>query len=149
MSDYVRRKAIRYKLKPDEVNACPPDEYGDIDCEVIGKNYDIPGYVYDIEGERKNCFVIGSGYNDKIRNSEYYIDYLLGYQYGDCAGDFSFVRELNETENEKYMKIFKEKFGDYVYDNDGHTLTLDELRFVDYCYYNGVDEPSIWEFEEI
>lgn len=25
----------------------------------------------------------------------------------------------------------------------------DELRLVHYCYYNGVDEPSVYELEEI
>ena len=25
----------------------------------------------------------------------------------------------------------------------------DELRLVHYCYYNGVDEPSVYEFKEI
>lgn len=149
MSDYVRKKVVRYKLKPEEISSCPPDKYGDIDSETLGKHYAISPYIYDIEGERKNCFVIGYGYNYDKGTSEYYIDYLLKYQYGDCAGDFEFVRELDKEENEKYMKIFKEKFGDYVYDKDGHCLNIDELRFVDYCYYNGVDEPDVWEFEKI
>ena len=149
MSDYVRKKVIRYKLKPEEISACPPDKYGDIDSETLGKHYAIPPYIYDIEGERKNCFVIGYGYNYDKNRSEYYIDYLLQYQYGDCAGDFEFVRKLDQDETEKYMKIFKEQFGDYVYDNKGHVLMLDELRLVDYCYYNGVDEPDVWEFEKV
>lgn len=115
----------------------------------LEKIYGIPANEYDLDRNNRVGFVVGYGYNDKIRKSEYYIDYLLKYQYGDCAGDFEFVRKLDEEENEKYMKIFKEKFGDYVYDKYGHCLNIDELRFVDYCYYNGVDEPSVWEFEKI
>lgn len=33
--------------------------------------------------------------------------------------------------------------------DDFNGTRADALRLVHYCYYNGVDEPSIYELEEI
>ena len=48
--------------------------------------------------------------------------------------------ELTDKEFEKYSKMFVKYFKE---------IGRDELRLVHYSYYNGCDEPSVYEFEEI
>lgn len=43
-------------------------------------------------------------------------------------------------EFKKYSGMFAKYFSE---------IGRDELRLVDYCYYNGVHEPSVYELEEI
>ena len=70
---------------------------------------------------------------------EYFLDYQLDYEYG-ASGDFENVRLLTDTEFEKYSRMFAKYFNE---------IGRDELRLVHYSYYNGCDEPSIYELEEI
>lgn len=137
MSDYVRVKAVRYKLDNPEQYFKDKDykdtddiaEYFNKDKEVINTNYD----------NQKNNLNIGSGLNYETDEYEYFIDFILDYEYG-ASGDFENVRELTEKEYNKYKEIFEK-----VIPN----IKPSELRLVHYCYYNGVDEPSVWNLEEI
>lgn len=137
MSDYVRVKAVRYKLNNPEQYFKDKDykdtddiaEYFNKDKEVINTNYD----------NQKNNLNIGSGLNYETDEYEYFIDFILDYEYG-ASGDFENVRELTEKEYNKYKEIFEK-----VIPN----IKPGELRLVHYCYYNGVDEPSVWNLEEI
>lgn len=86
-----------------------------------------------------NNFVINSGLNNKNNEYEYFLDYQLDYEYG-AGGDFESVRLLTDNEFKKYSRMFAKYFSE---------IGRDELRLVDYCYYNGVDEPSVYELEEI
>lgn len=137
MSDYVRVKAVRYKLDNPEQYFKDKDyedtddiaEYFNKDKEVINTNYD----------NKKNNLNIGSGLNYETDEYEYFIDFILDYEYG-ASGDFENVRELTEKEYNKYKEIFEK-----VIPN----IKPGELRLVHYCYYNGVDEPSVWNLEEI
>lgn len=137
MSDYVRVKAVRYKLDNSEQYFKDKDykdtddiaEYFNKDKEVINTNYD----------NQKNNLNIGSGLNYETDEYEYFIDFILDYEYG-ASGDFENVRELTEKEYNKYKEIFEK-----VIPN----IKPGELRLVHYCYYNGVDEPSVWNLEEI
>ena len=135
MSDYVRKKAVRYKLDNAEQYFKDKD-YQDTDdiAEYFNKGKEVIKY-----GNKKNNFNIGSGLNHKTDKYEYFIDFILDYEYG-ASGDFENVRKLTEKEYNKYKEIFKE-----VIPN----IRPEELRLVHYCYYNGVDEPSVWELEEI
>ena len=45
---------------------------------------------------------------------------------------------------ESPFKKYAEKFAKYF-----NEIGRDELRLVHYSYYNGVDEPSVYEVEEI
>ena len=137
MSDYVRVKAVRYKLDnpeqyfkdKDYKNTDDIAEYFNKDKEIINTNY------YN----QKNNLNIRSGLNYETNENEYFIDFILDYEYG-ASGDFENVRELTEKEYNKYKEIFKK-----VIPN----IKPGELRLVHYCYYNGVDEPSVWNLEEI
>lgn len=137
MSDYVRVKAVRYKLDNPEQYFKDKDykdtddiaEYFNKDKEVINTNDD----------NQKNNLNIGSGLNYETDEYEYFIDFILDYEYG-ASGDFENVRELTEKEYNKYKEIFEK-----VIPN----IKPGELRLVHYCYYNGADEPSVWNLEEI
>lgn len=90
---------------------------------------------YDTE----NDFTINDGYDYDNRKEDYFLDYQLEYEYG-ASGDFESVRLLTDTEFQKYSRMFAKYFNE---------IGRDELRLVEYCYYNGVDEPSVYEFEEV
>ena len=135
MSDYVRKKAVRFKIPKniiEELKKENPDEW---EVDLLVNKYKVKE-SYDAE---KGEFAINSGLNDISDEYEYFLDYMLDYEYG-ASGDFENVRLLNDTEFEKYLRKFA------VYFNE---IGRDELRLVHYCYYNGVDEPSVYEIEEV
>lgn len=134
MSDYVRIKAVRYKM-PQNIIEKEADEDGYIDTDVIREKY---GVNYPRKSEI-NKFTISSGYDFDNEKADYFLDFLLDYEYG-ASGDFESVRSLTDKEFEKYA----EKFATYFKE-----IGRDELRLVHYSYYNGVDEPSVYEVEEI
>lgn len=143
MSDYVRIRAVRYKFKDEELaefQSKAKDEY-DYLPDIMLRELNLKE-AFDIGKEtdyRFHQFTINSGLNFKNYKYEYFLDFLLYYEYG-AGGDFEFCRELTEEENEKLLPYFKKKFPN---------LNIDELRFVDYSYYNGVDEPAIWNTTKI
>lgn len=139
MSDYVRKKVVRYKFN-DNVLESLKKEIEDKNLfespeEILIKKYNLPDYW---EHELNN-FTVSSGYNSDKKELDLFLDYLLDYEYG-ASGDFENIRELTEKEFLKYKEIFKQIIPD---------LEPGELRFAHYCYYNGVDEPSVWNMEEI
>ena len=139
MSDYVRIKAVRYKI-PMEIIEEVKNKNEDFWCDDIAEYFNKEKEIINIRYNNKlNNLNIGSGLNYKTDKYEYFIDYILDYEYG-ASGDFENVRELTETEYNKYKEVFKRVISD---------IKPGELRLVHYCYYNGVDEPSVWDLEEI
>lgn len=130
MSDYVRRKCVRFKIPQNVIEELENDDDWIVDILLekfqLKDNFDI-----------KNDFTIGYGYD--FDNPDYFLDYQLDYEYG-ASGDFESVRLLTDEEFKKYSRMFAKYFSE---------IGRDELRLVHYCYYNGVDEPSVYELEEI
>lgn len=138
MSDYVKKKAVRYKLKQNEIQDFEKlliDDKSDFLPELLLQYYDLKD-DYNLKGNKD--FTINYGC-DYANGDEIYVDYLLDYEYG-ASGDYVSARDLTKEEYDKYLPMFKEKF---------HDLDIDELHYVDYCYYNGVDEPAVYDLEEI
>lgn len=136
MSCYVRKKCVRFKIPQNIIGKIRNDD-----------NWIDDNWIEDLLLEKfqlkekynlKNDFTINSGLNCEDEY-EYFLDYQLDYEYGAC-GDFENVRLLTDTEFEKYSKMFAKYFKE---------IGRDELRLVHYCYYNGVDEPGVYELEEI
>lgn len=131
MSDYVRKKAVRYKLKENELERflklAEEKDMWLIEC--IEEFYNMEDSFQRTEG-----FAIDDGYDGSVH--QVYVDFVLGYQYGDMSGDFEFVTELKPSDLEKVLPIFQKKFPE---------LQIDEVRYVDYCYYNGVDAPTVYD----
>lgn len=139
MSDYVRVKAVRFKF-PEEIVKEIKKEIEEKNLwesvdEILTKQYK----VLDKYQNKLNEFTINSGLNYETDEYDYFLDYMLDYEYG-ASGDFENVRLLTNSEFEKYQKIFSKYF---------NIIENNKLRLVHYCYYNGVDEPAVWEIEEI
>lgn len=131
MSDYVRKKSVRFKIPQNIINEFDLEDYIE---DKLKEKYNLKDSykIYD-------DFTINSGLNYKKDEYEYFLDFQLDYEYG-ASGDFENVRLLTDDEFKKYSRLFAKYFNE---------IGRDELRLVHYCYYNGVDEPSVYELEEI
>ena len=132
MSDYVRKKVVRFKIPKNIIEELKKEDE-DWLRDLLLEKYELK------DDDEKNEFTIGDGLNYETYEYEYFLDYLLDYEYG-ASGDFENVRLLTDTEFQKYSRMFAKYFNE---------IGRDELRLVHYCYYNGVDEPSVYELEEI
>lgn len=132
MSDYVRKKCVRFKIPQNIIEELKNDY--DWLVDLLLEKFQLKD-SYDTE----NDFTINDGYDYDNRKEDYFLDYQLEYEYG-ASGDFESVRLLTDTEFQKYSRMFAKYFNE---------IGRDELRLVHYCYYNGVDEPSVYEFEEV
>lgn len=132
MSYYVRKKVVRFKIPKNIIEELKKEDE-DWLRDLLLEKYELK------DDDEKNEFTIGDGLNHETYEYEYFLDYLLDYEYG-ASGDFENVRLLTDTEFQKYSRMFAKYFNE---------IGRDELRLVHYCYYNGVDEPSVYELEEI
>lgn len=132
MSDYVRKKCVRFKIPQNIIEELKNDY--DWLVDLLLEKFQLED-SYDTE----NDFTINDGYDYDNRKEDYFLDYQLEYEYG-ASGDFESVRLLTDTEFEKYSRMFAKYFNE---------IGRDELRLVHYSYYNGCDEPSVYELEEI
>ena len=133
MSDYIRKKCVRFKIPHNIINELKESDDDWLEDLLLEK------YQLRENFNLKNDFTIGSGLNYETNEYEYFLDYQLDYEFG-ANGDFEDVRLLTDNELKKYSRMFKKYFSE---------IGKDELRLVHYCYYNGVDEPSVYELEEI
>lgn len=120
MSDYKHEKVIRLPFPKEVLKKCNTDDAWDCESylqEKLGELW---------ENRIKNSFKLG--YTD----SAYYIDWLYYSTYGEESGDWGNVRLLTEKEL-KVIRPYFDKLG-VVYEDE-------DLRLVDYCYYN-CSEPN-------
>ena len=68
-----------------------------------------------------------------------YLDIPLKKTYGTISGDFGSSRKITDDECNEYLEDFKKVIPD---------ITKEDLRYVFYCYYNGVDAPDCYEVGE-
>lgn len=133
MSDYVRKKCIRFKIPQNIIDELENEE--DWIVDLLLQKYKLK---HEYETKKDNLTIgYGEDFNNNVTN--YFLDYLLDYEYG-ASGDFESVRLLTDNEFEKYSRKFAKYFSE---------IGRDELRLVHYSYYNGTDEPSVWKLEEI
>ena len=132
MSSYVRKKCVRFKIPQNIINELKGDD--DWLVDLLLEKYQLRD-----DFNLKNDFTIGSGLNYETNEYEYFLDYQLDYEF-DASGDFENVRLLTDNEFKKYSRKFAKYFSE---------IGRNELRLVHYSYYNGVDEPSVYELEEI
>lgn len=133
MSDYVRKKCIRFKIPQNIIDELENEE--DWIVDLLLQKYKLK---YEYETKKDNLTIgYGEDFDNNVTN--YFLDYLLDYEYG-TSGDFESVRLLTDNEFEKYSRKFAKYFSE---------IGRDELRLVHYSYYNGTNEPSVWKLEEI
>ena len=66
---------------------------------------------------------------------EPFIDYVLESEW-DCDGSYGKVRELYDSEKEKFRPIFQQLDPE---------VNMDFVRLVEYCWYNGSEAPSYYD----
>lgn len=120
MSDYCRHKVIRMKAE--------------------GKDLGIKD-IWDLEDIHKDLFNSTNPiYMEVAPTEEGFIDLVLEDTYGQYSSDFGFVRKLEDNEVKKYLPMFKEIYPD---------CTAEDLRYVDFCWYNCSEAPDYFEIEEV
>lgn len=126
MSDYVHKKVVRLPFPKEIMSKCNVDDV-----------YDCEPYLKELLGEllysrKKNGFQL------ECTDNGYYIDWVYSSTYGEESGDFGFVRMLTQKELDVIKPYFNKLRVDYK-DED--------LRVVDYCYYNCCDAPDFYDIE--
>ena len=119
MSSYESKKAIRYRFPKN------------ISEEEIDKWWDYYG-----ENSLHKKYNLKHKMNFDASLNEYYLDITLKTTYDTICGDFGSSRKLTDEEANEYMEDFKKVIPE---------ITKDDLRYVFYCYYNGVDAPDCYD----
>jgi len=118
MSDYVHKKVVRLPL-PNEIKGKGKDDVWEYLKDLLGELWD-------------KHFVLE--YTDK----GYYIDWVYYHTYGEESGDWGNVRLLTEKEFNVIKPYFDKLCVNYKYE---------DLRLVDYCYYNCCEPPDYYEIK--
>lgn len=65
-----------------------------------------------------------------------FVDYILEYD-GDSDGEYGKVRELYNSEEDRYRDIFQQL----------GTIDMDKVRLVEFCWYNATEAPDYYDLE--
>lgn len=126
MSDYVYKKVVRLPFPKEIKEKCNTNDVWD--CEPYLK--ELLGELWD--NRKKNYFSL------ECTDNGYYIDWVYYSTYGEKSGDFGFVRL--PTQNE--LDVIKPYFNKL-----GVTYKDEDLRVVNYCYYNCCEAPDYYNIE--
>lgn len=126
MSDYVHNKVVRLPFPQEIKERCNTSDV--YDCEPYLK--EILGELYGFR--KRNHFSL------ECTDKSYYLDWVYYTTYGEESGDFGFVRLLTQKE----LEVIKPYF-----DKLGVSYKDDDLRLVDYCYYNCCEAPDYYDID--
>ena len=126
MSDYVHNKVVRLPFPKEIKELCNTNDADD--CEPYLK--ELLGELWDYR--KKNHFSL------VCTDNGYYIDWVYYSTYGKESGDFGFARLLTQKE----LDIIKPHF-----DKLKVNYKDEDLRVVDYCYYNCCEAPDYYNIE--
>lgn len=134
MSTYVKEKVLRiprdkfnftHIIKKLEEQFPDEDIMDDLGCYIENVFPDLFDYG------TKNKFQLAP-------TEEEFIDYVLDREW-DCDGDYGKVRDLYESEKEKFKPIFQQLDPD---------INMDYVRLVEFCWYNGSEAPDYYEITD-
>lgn len=132
MSDYSRSKVVRLKVTEEQLGVSSIWDLEDIHKDLFSAEC-----YTEYKKNRKPYFEIAP-------TEETFVDYVLFHSYGEECDDWGRTRELTEKELEKYIPIFQQILP---------TVKAEQLRYVDYCFYNCCEAPDYFDedefFEEI
>lgn len=134
MSTYVREKVLR--IPQDKINL--ENIINELERKYSNENVR-DDLSFFLEAAMPDMF--GYGDKDKFQMSptcEPFVDYVLEYEY-DCDGDYGKVRELYESEKEKFRPVFQKIDPD---------INMDYVRVVEFCWYNGCEAPNYYDPQE-
>jgi hypothetical protein len=131
MSTYVREKVLRiprHKIDFAKIVRKLEEKYPDDDIMD-----DLGFYLEDVlpdlfDYSTRNKFQLSP-------TVEPFIDYVLESEW-DCDGDYGKVRELYDSEKEKFRPIFQQL---------DPNVNMDFVRLVEYCWYNGCEAPDYYD----
>ena len=133
MSTYVREKVLRIpreKMNFAHIVRRLEEKFPDKDIMD-----DLGFYIEDLD----NLFDYGKvGKFQLAPTSGAFIDYVLDYEW-DCDGEYGKIRELYDSEKNKFRPIFEQLDPD---------INMDYVRLVEFCWYNGCEAPDYYEPEE-
>lgn len=133
MSTYVREKVLR--IPQEKMNFAYIVRK--LEEKFPGKDImdDLDFYIEDLD----DLFDYGKVNKFQLApTQEPFIDYVLDYEY-DCDGDYGKVRELYDSEKEKFRHVFQQIDPD---------INMDYVRLVEFCWYDGCDAPSYYDLAE-
>ena len=125
MSSYVYKKAIRYKLSKKEAG------------DYLENHFLEDDYVESLK--LKDNFEFDLAWDFKADEQVVFLDKVYEKQYDEISGDFGKSRALTCKEIVCHLEDFW-KYNDKIIPGD--------LRAVEYCYYNGCDEPAYFDIIE-
>lgn len=131
MGTYVREKVLRiprHKMNFAHIVRKLEEKYPDEDI-MDDLEFYLESALSDLFGYRnKNKFQMSP-------TCEPFIDYVLEYEY-DCDGDYGKVRDLYDSEKEKFRHVFQQIDPD---------INMDYVRLVEFCWYNSGEAPDYYE----
>lgn len=131
MSTYVREKVLRiprHKIDFAKIVHKLEEKYPDDDVMD-----DLGFYLEDVLPD-----LFDYSTKSKFQMSptvEPFIDYVLESEW-DCNGEYGRVRDLYDSEKEKFRPIFQQLDPE---------VNMDDVRLVEYCWYNGGEAPDYYD----
>lgn len=133
MSTYVREKVLR--IPREKMNFA--HIVRKLEEKFPGKDImdDLGFYIEDLD----DLFDYGKvGKFQLAPTGEPFIDYVLDHEW-DCDGEYGKVRELYDSEKNKFRPIFEQIDPD---------INMDYVRLVEFCWYNGCEAPDYYDLME-
>ena len=134
MSTYVREKVLR--IPRNKMNFANIVKKLEAEFPKHDVMEDLGFYLENVLPDQFGC-----GDRNKFQMSptcEPFIDYVLDHEY-DCDGDYGKVRELYDSEKEKFRPIFQKLDPD---------INMDYVRLVEFCWYNCGEAPDYYDPQE-
>lgn len=132
MSDYVHKKAIRLPITEPLIR-----KFGFNDMEDFIEQFD--QLVNEKCPELYHCGDRIPYFETEATDERSYIDLVLYYSYGEECGDWEKASYLSDKEKDFFAPYF---------DKLGITFETDDLRKVDYCWYNCSEPPDCYNVDD-
>lgn len=141
MSTYVREKVLRLPIEGFQLE--------DFKKAITEKLEPLGMSAQDVDDDflwaMEKAYPDLCGYGDKGKFQwsptypRQFIDFVLDYEW-DCDGEYGKVRELYLSEKLKYLPVFQKLLPGLD--------TMDDVRLVEFCWYNGCEAPDYYELED-
>ena len=134
MSTYVREKVLRiprHKMNFAHIVRKLEEKFpGENAMDDLG---------YYIEDAFPDLFDYGTKNKFQLApTTDDFIDYVLDKEW-DCEGSYGKIRDLYDSEKEKFRPIFEQLDPD---------INMDYVRLVEFCWYNGSEAPDYYDLTE-
>lgn len=141
MSTYVREKVLRLPLEGLQL-----EDFKKMITETLEP---LGVSAEDVDDDflwaMEKAFPDICGYGDKGKFQwsptypRQFIDFVLDYKH-DCDGEYGKVRELYPSEKVKYLPVFQKLLPGLD--------SLDNVRLVEFCWYNGSEAPDYYDLKD-